>query len=188
MDISDQATHVHDQLVAAAALGDERTQQIAGALTSAADAAVRLALLDAVSVAAREITAALFEAELPGTPAISVDIAGPQLNFRVTVTSSEPEEAPRVDDGEANARISFRLSEALKAQIEQAAGQESISVNTWLGRAAAAALAGRGGGRPGWGPGGWPGGWSGGFGPGAGWGTPGGRGPGGNHVTGWVTG
>ena len=38
------------------------------------------------------------------------------------------------------ARINLRLSEQLKARIEEAAASEKISANAWLARAAAAAL------------------------------------------------
>jgi HicB family len=58
--------------------------------------------------------------------------------------------ATRVDDGDASARISLRLPESLKADIEMAAAREGVSVNTWLVRAAGAALTT---GRPGPGPG-----------------------------------
>ena len=47
----------------------------------------------------------------------------------------------------ATARINLRLPEHLKAGIEQAAGRERMSVNTWLVRTAAAALAQDGRGR-----------------------------------------
>ena len=45
------------------------------------------------------------------------------------------------DESDATARISLRLSEALKAQIEAAARNRSVSVNSWLVQAATAALA-----------------------------------------------
>ena len=38
------------------------------------------------------------------------------------------------------ARINLRLPDQLKVRIEQAAGRDSLSVNAWLVRAAAAAL------------------------------------------------
>ena len=41
----------------------------------------------------------------------------------------------------ATARINLRLPEQLKARVEEAAGRERLSVNAWLVRAAAAALA-----------------------------------------------
>jgi hypothetical protein len=43
------------------------------------------------------------------------------------------------DDG-AMSRINLRMSDQLKARIEQAAGAEGVSVNSWLVRAAIAAL------------------------------------------------
>ena len=47
---------------------------------------------------------------------------------------------PEADEG-APARINLRLPEQLKAGVEQAASRERLSVNTWLVRAVAAALA-----------------------------------------------
>jgi hypothetical protein len=47
---------------------------------------------------------------------------------------------PEVDDG-AMTRINLRLPDTLKARVEEAAGRERLSVNAWLVRAAAAALA-----------------------------------------------
>src|SRR5262249_62345141 len=45
------------------------------------------------------------------------------------------------DEGERLiSRINLRLPERLKAQVEQAADREGLSVNAWLVRAAAAAL------------------------------------------------
>jgi hypothetical protein len=45
-------------------------------------------------------------------------------------------------DEEATARVSFRLPEALKEQIDAAARRDGVSLNTWLLRAASAALTG----------------------------------------------
>ena len=62
----------------------------------------------------------------------------------------DPTEAapPRADDGDASARISLRLSESLKTDIDVAATRDGISVNTWLVRVATAALNGPGPGAP----------------------------------------
>jgi hypothetical protein len=59
-------------------------------------------------------------------------------------------ELPPVPDGEdgATARISFRLPEQLKARVEEAAARAGLSVNAWLVRATAAALAPVDGERP----------------------------------------
>jgi hypothetical protein len=49
--------------------------------------------------------------------------------------------APPADGDESGtARINFRLPAHLKARVEDAAGQEGLSVNAWLVRAVATAL------------------------------------------------
>lgn len=182
MHVNEYVEQVHEQMRAAAALGDERTQQIAATLADTAEASVRLALLAAVSAAANEITAALLEA---GGPAVTVAVDGDQIRIDIARMAPDPAAEPPSDEGDATARISLRLPERLKADIEQAAGREGVSVNTWLVRSAGAALnRGPGWSGPGWGGSGWPGpGW-----PAPGWGG-GPHGRGGTHrVTGWVTG
>ena len=133
MQLQHHLAQVSDQLAAAAALGDERTKEVAAALGAASASAVRLALLHAVTEAAGEITAALLD--YPGAPAVTVHLDGDELALDVRPTHTE--EAPRSDEGEATARISLRLTEALKAEIDAAAESEGISVNTWLVRVAA---------------------------------------------------
>lgn len=177
MKLDQHIAQVSEQLHAAAALGDDRTREIASALSTAATPAVRLAVLNALIEAADEITGALLD--FPGSPAVTVRLDGDQLAIDVHVThqASDAEE-PRRDDGEASARISLRLTESLKADIDAAADEEGVSVNTWLVRAASAALR---------------------AGPFAGFGAaftnltatpPTGRGSRGNarHITGWING
>lgn len=169
MQLDEYLQQVQDQLRAAATLGDDRTQQIAASLASAVDSSVRLAILAAVSAAAAEISSLLGEG---GGPAVTASLDGDDIRFDVAGASAEPAAEPAADDGEATARISLRLSEKLKADIEDAASRDGISVNAWLVRAATSALS-----RP-TGPfGGWPGPWSGGQ-----------HGRGTRRVTGWVTG
>lgn len=130
---------VRAQLTAAAALGDESTRAIADALASAAEPAVRLAVLEAVSAAADEITESLLDA--PGSPAVSVRLDHDELRVEVRLAPvAEATPAP-VDEGENDARISLRLPDALKGQIDAAARADGVSVNTWLLRAANSALA-----------------------------------------------
>ena len=166
MHLDDYVTQVHDQLTATAALGDERTQQIAQTVAVAASPAVRLAIMTALAAAADEITAALLD--FPGAPSVAVRLDDDAV--RVDVVGGDPEPAAtRADDGEASARISLRLPESLKSDVETAAGLDSVSVNTWLLRAAGAAL--RAPGRP----------------------APGGdaasrRGSSAHHITGWING
>jgi hypothetical protein len=159
MNLADAGHQVRDQILAAAALGDDRTREIAAALSQAADAAVRLAVLQALTRASTELADALADAAttrgLPWVPEISLQLDGDRLGFAVAVVATEaepaevagPAEAAAGADGatgadraEATARISLRLSEALKAGIEQAADRAEISVNSWLVRVATAAL------------------------------------------------
>src|SRR3954453_3355187 len=133
MQLQHHLAQVSEQLAAAAALGDDRTKEVAAALGAASASAVRLSLLHAVTEAADEITAALLD--YPGAPAVTVPLDGD--DFALDVRTTHAEEAPRPDEGEATARISLRLTEALKAEIDAAAESEGISVNTWLVRAAA---------------------------------------------------
>jgi hypothetical protein len=171
MELHTHVAQVQEQLESAAALGDERTQQTASVLAAAAGPALRLAILSAVSAAADEITAALLDS--PGSPAIAVHLDGDDV--RVEVRAMVEQAAAPADDGDASARISLRLSEALKADIESAARHESISVNSWLVRAATSGL------NPQWGQG-------------ARFGDPRrqpgqpGRGANSHHVTGWING
>jgi hypothetical protein len=53
----------------------------------------------------------------------------------------EPTPAPAETDEGASARINLRLPEQLKAAVEHAAARERLSVNAWLVRAVAAAVA-----------------------------------------------
>ena len=141
MHLDPYLARVHDQLVAVAALGDDRTKEVAQALTIAATPAVRLALLGALSGIADEVTAALLDQ--PGAPTVSVRIDGDEVAVDVRGgPSGEDAEAPqpRYGDGEANARISLRLPDSLKTDIDSAAERDGISVNTWLVRAAGEAL------------------------------------------------
>ena len=139
MRLDTSISQVSEQLRAAAALGDERTREIADALATAATPAVRLAVLNALTLAADEITAALLD--YPGAPGVSVRLDADDITIDVhaAATADAPAE-PRRDEGEPNARISLRLTETLKADIDAAAERDGISVNTWLVRAATGAL------------------------------------------------
>jgi hypothetical protein len=136
MHLSDHVAHVRNQLLSAAALGDERTQQIAASLADTVSPAVQLAVMSALSAAADEVTAALLDT--PGAPAVSVSLDSDdvRIDVRTSSTASPEPPDPGGDEGEATARISMRLSEGLKGEIDAAARRDGVSVNTWLVRAA----------------------------------------------------
>jgi hypothetical protein len=186
MHLDDYVQRVQDQLTGAAALGDDRTREIAHTLSTTLDSAVRLVILDAVSDAAAEVTHALLTANSGGASPtvtatldagdIQVQLVAPQVEDADVLATST---GSRADDGEASARISLRLSESLKADVERAASAADVSVNTWLVRAATAALRPSGSG--------WMGSLLGDL-PRGGHASPGGPGRPSNRITGWVIG
>jgi hypothetical protein len=132
----------HDLAVAARAGGDE-ARELADRLTEPLEASIRLVLLEALSTAAAEITRDL----APGS--VDLRLRGREPSFVVTAPPTdtfvdEPAPvtaaAPADGDEEPNSRINFRLSEQLKSRIEQAASQAGLSINSWLIRAATAAV------------------------------------------------
>lgn len=139
---------VTDQLTATAALGDDRAREIAAVLTAAAAGSVRLALIRAVAATVDDVNAALLAADAGAELTVSVhlDHDEPVIRLHQAPAGRAPEVVDAAADGEASARISLRLSQTLKAEIDAAASAASVSVNTWLVRAARAGL------RPGDGP------------------------------------
>ena len=129
----EMAHHIHaiqEDLAAAASLaGDEATVDAGRRLTQALGSSLHLRLLDVVSEAALALSDSV-----PGR--IEVRLAGrdPELVY-VEEEEAEPEPTPSGADDSFSARITLRLPEGLKAQIEVAANIEGASVNTWIVRA-----------------------------------------------------
>ena len=102
------------------------------------EAALRLMLLEALSEAADEITREL----APGS--VELRLRAGEAEFAVAQPAADPVEAapepPEIDEA-ATARINLRLPERLKEGVEEAAARERLSVNSWLVRAIASALA-----------------------------------------------
>ena len=127
------AHHIHaiqEDLAAAASLAaDEATVEAGRRLTQALGSSLHLRLLDVVSEAALALTDSV-----PGR--IEVRLAGrdPELVY-VEEEDAEPEPTQPGADDSFSARITLRLPEGLKAQIEVAANIEGASVNTWIVRA-----------------------------------------------------
>ncbi|HZG34288.1 MAG TPA: toxin-antitoxin system HicB family antitoxin [Gaiellaceae bacterium] len=130
------AHHIHaiqTDLAAAAALGhDEATAEAARRLSVALESSLHLRLLDLVTEAAAELSASL-----PGR--VDVRLVGREPELLYVDTAEEPAPAPPADDG-LTARITLRLPESLKAQVEAAAAQASLSANAWIIRALARGL------------------------------------------------
>jgi hypothetical protein len=146
MDLNPYVASLGRELLTAVESGDDGGTAVIERLTVSMESAIRLALLEALSAAADEITREL----APGS--VQVRLRGRDPEFLVTPHQVEQapddtadrdappmDDAPGFEDG-ATARINVRLPEQLKAAVEEAAGKEGRSVNAWLVRAAATAL------------------------------------------------
>jgi hypothetical protein len=153
MDLTSYVDSLRRELAVAAELGGPEVQALAERLAGPLESATRLALLDALSAATDEITRDL----APGS--VELRLRGRDPSFVVTPPPTFGDSAPSspatptampiarptaapIDDDSSTARINFRLSEQLKARIEEAAGRAGVSVNAWLVRTTTAAVTG----------------------------------------------
>ncbi|ADD43924.1 hypothetical protein [Stackebrandtia nassauensis] len=142
MDLSPYLESLRRDLAAAAAPAGDAAVQTAELLAGSLESSLRLALLEALSDAAAEITGELNRTGNPAT--VEVRMRARQADLVVSETPQAPPEpppAPSADSGDV-ARITLRLPEALKVSVENSASAESISVNAWLVRAINAAVHG----------------------------------------------
>jgi hypothetical protein len=137
MDITPYVDSLRHDLAAAAEAGGAEAKAAAERLALALDPAVRLALMDALSQAAAEITAEL--------PAGSVDVRlkGREPQFVVdvptqplTAAPAAPAAPPAPDEAEEEegsvARITLRLPESVKYKAEELAAKSGHSLNSWI--------------------------------------------------------
>jgi hypothetical protein len=138
MDITHLVEALRQDLTRSAEVGGIEVEVAAERLLLALEPALRLTLMDALSQAAAEISE-----QLPGV-AIDVRLKGREPAFAVSGALAGAQGAPAeesfdTDDGEAVARITLRLPEALKTRAEALAASRGQSLNTWLVGAARAA-------------------------------------------------
>lgn len=135
MDITPYVDSLRRDLLAAAEAGGDEARQVAERLSYALDASARLALMEAISQAAAEIST-----ELP-QGGVDVRLNGRELDFVVEVaptsvapTAPAPPAPPRPEDVEEGdlARITLRIPESIKARAEEKATTSGQSLNTWL--------------------------------------------------------
>jgi hypothetical protein len=145
MDLSEYVAGLRRELATITRFAGEDVARTAEMLTEAMESSVRLTLLEVLSAAADEITTRLDEAT------IEVRLSGSDADFVVTVTPDDPPHppgpptppAPTSAAGEASedvARVTLRMSEALKTRVEAAASASGESVNAWLVHAISRAL------------------------------------------------
>jgi hypothetical protein len=135
MDITPYVDSLRRDLLAAAEAAGPEAHAAAERLSFALDPAARLALMEAISQAATEITA-----EMP-TGSVDVRLDGRELAFVVDTPAAAPtpptpptSPPPGAEDEEEGgiARITLRLPESVKAKAEEFAARSGHSLNTWL--------------------------------------------------------
>jgi HicB family len=125
MQIDGYVQAIREDLARVAALGDETTARAAELLAVALESSLGRRLQEALGEAALELSGQLDSGR------VEVRIAGgdPEL---VLVREEEVEAAPEVGDDARLARITLRLPEHMKQQIEESAARDGVSVNTWI--------------------------------------------------------
>ncbi len=153
MDLTPYIRNLREDLLAAAALGDEETRRAAALLGAAIEPAGRLAIMNALSDLAAEVTEALdrhvVEIKIDGRDVrVTVSDKFGAFDKHGTQHESSDEEAggahrPTADElrramqeaGGELSRTTVRLFNDLKSQAEQAASNEGVSLNTYISRA-----------------------------------------------------
>ncbi|WP_330229534.1 hypothetical protein OHA40_26300 [Nocardia sp. NBC_00508] len=134
MDLNKYTAQLRENLIAAAALGDEKTQATAAALAAATESSARLVLLAALSELAAEVSSALGDR----TVHVSVDGTDASVDVRKSTATDEP---PTFEEMTGDiSRVTLRLVEQMKARAEEAAAQSGQSLNSWLSGAVHGAL------------------------------------------------
>ncbi|GAA4071037.1 hypothetical protein [Actinomadura miaoliensis] len=165
MDLTPYVDTLRRELAVAAETGGEDARALAERLVAPLDSAARLALLEALSAAADEITRELapgsVEVRLRGRdpdfvvtpppadpspeapPARSLKdalVGAFEVSMGVRPAAVSPEDADEGGEGGGTARLTLRLPAQLKPRIEESAAAMGLSVNAWLVRAVTAAL------------------------------------------------
>lgn len=123
MQIEGYAELLREDLARMAALGDESAARAAELMSVALESALRQRLQEALAEAALELSAQLDG----GSVEVRLSGGDPEMVF----VPDRSRDADPVEDA-STARITLRLPEALKAQVEAAAARAGVSVNTWV--------------------------------------------------------
>ncbi len=121
----------HD-LGALTALGDEVTVQAGERIAGALGPVVTVRLLELLGQAALEVSGQMSHGHA------ELRVGGDEVSL---VVVTDPEAAGAPEDTDTSARITLRLPETLKSRIEDAAGREGVSANSWIIKALTRATA-----------------------------------------------
>jgi hypothetical protein len=156
MDLNPYVDTLRHEIAMAARFAGPDAESLAERLTAPLESSARLVLQEAISDAAQEISRDL----APGS--VDVRLRGRDLGFVVdrgprdrdtcgsdtpawppiapSATTSAPQDAAGRESDAGTARLTVRLPETLKSQVEAAAEREGVSVNAYLVRTLGAAL------------------------------------------------
>lgn len=153
MELTTYVDKLRSDLSAAAEAASTEVREAADRLSFAIEPSMRMALLEALGDATADITSklesAVVEVRLHGRePEFVVSEHGPQPPQPPAPPAppepSEPVEPLTTDAEDGMSRVSLRLPDKVKAQVEQAAAAAGQSVNAWLIKAAVEKIERRG--------------------------------------------
>jgi hypothetical protein len=135
MDITPYVESLRNDLANAAQAAGPEARAAAERIALALDPAMRLALMDALTQAAAEISAELpvgcVDVRLRGRdPEFVVDVPAPAPT--PSADRAEPSFAEDVDDDATVARITLRIPESVKVRAEDLATKSGQSLNSWI--------------------------------------------------------
>ncbi|GAA4426656.1 toxin-antitoxin system HicB family antitoxin [Georgenia halophila] len=142
MDLGPYLSSLQQALAATARASTTEVQEAADRLVQSLEPALRLTLMELAADVADETTVQLdgdlVEVRLRGgSPEVVVQQRPRAADAPVPPPPPAP---PAAEDDGGTARISLRLPDGLKAQVDKAATEGGVSVNAWLVRAAQQAL------------------------------------------------
>jgi hypothetical protein len=139
MDLTPYTQSLKQDLLTAASIGDDDVRRAATVLSGAIEPAARLAIMNALSDLAAEVTGALEDTT------VELRLDGRDVRISVTrheapapvATDAEPEDWRRSmkDAGGELSRTTVRIFDELKTQAEKAAADQGVSLNTYISRA-----------------------------------------------------
>jgi hypothetical protein len=118
---------MRSDVVAVGELGDDTVAEVAERIATVLGRSAPARILELLSEAATELSAELPEGR------VEVRLAGDDV--QLSYVEDAPGVAPDAESADASARITLRLSDALKARVEEGAAHQGESVNGYIVRA-----------------------------------------------------
>jgi hypothetical protein len=113
---------LRSDVVAVGELGDDVVAEVADRIAAVLSRSASSRILDLLSDVAAELSAELPEGR------VEIRLVGDDVEFAYVDERPPAAEA----DAELSSRITLRLSDQLKARVEESASREGVSVNGWI--------------------------------------------------------